>query len=334
MARRLRGLAVEGRRPPRAEQAVLVDGAEAGVVTSGNFSPILGHGIALAFLPPEVEEGAEVAIDVRGRGRARPGSSRPRSWPRGSVAHRRTGPGGRRMRRITMLAMVAVLALWARPAAVTTTTRAARTPRPPTTAATTDDGGDDDGGDDGGTDAATSGLVDEDCEFLLAGAYLNPLAAPQPGEPTDDFEETAEQLEAIADDAPDEIQDAMAHPGRGLRRDRRGLPGHRPLGPAELPGSRGAAEARGARRRRRRGVPGRPAQRSATGIEENCTAVAGDVAQPSPWAAAFSAFSWWCDCTAFITAAVAAFMNSGRFSAAQSRLAVVLSDERWNSGNT
>ncbi|MGK2946978.1 MAG: glycine cleavage system aminomethyltransferase GcvT [Acidimicrobiales bacterium] len=66
VARRLRGLAVEGRRPPRAEQAVLVDGAPAGVVTSGNFSPVLGHGIALAFLPPEVGEGSEVAIDVRG----------------------------------------------------------------------------------------------------------------------------------------------------------------------------------------------------------------------------------------------------------------------------
>jgi aminomethyltransferase len=66
VARRLRGLATEGRRPPRADQAVLVDGEPAGVVTSGNFSPVLGHGIALAFLPPEVEEGSEVAIDVRG----------------------------------------------------------------------------------------------------------------------------------------------------------------------------------------------------------------------------------------------------------------------------
>ncbi len=66
VARRLRGLTTEGRRPPRAEQAVLVDGAPVGVVTSGNFSPTLGHGIALAFLPPEVGEGSEVAIDVRG----------------------------------------------------------------------------------------------------------------------------------------------------------------------------------------------------------------------------------------------------------------------------
>ena len=45
---------------------MLVDGQPVGEVTSGNFSPVLEHGIALAFLPPEVEEGAEVAIDVRG----------------------------------------------------------------------------------------------------------------------------------------------------------------------------------------------------------------------------------------------------------------------------
>ncbi len=64
--RRLRGLEVEGRRPPRAEQVVFVDGRPAGVVTSGNFSPTLERGIALAFLPPEVEIGAEVGIDVRG----------------------------------------------------------------------------------------------------------------------------------------------------------------------------------------------------------------------------------------------------------------------------
>jgi aminomethyltransferase len=66
VSRRLRGLATAGRRPPRADQDVLVDGSPAGVVTSGNFSPVLGHGIALAFLPPEVGEGSEVAIDVRG----------------------------------------------------------------------------------------------------------------------------------------------------------------------------------------------------------------------------------------------------------------------------
>jgi len=64
--RRLRALTIEGRRPPRADQVVLVDGTEAGVITSGNFSPTLEKGIALAFLPPSVEIGDTVQIDVRG----------------------------------------------------------------------------------------------------------------------------------------------------------------------------------------------------------------------------------------------------------------------------
>ena len=64
--RRLRGIATDGRRPPRAECPVKIDGAEVGQTTSGNFSPVLGHGIALAFLPPDVEEGTAVEIDIRG----------------------------------------------------------------------------------------------------------------------------------------------------------------------------------------------------------------------------------------------------------------------------
>jgi len=67
ISRLLRGLAVDGRQIPRAGCAVLIDGAPVGEVTSGNFSPTLGHGIALAFLPPEVGLGAAVAVDVRGR---------------------------------------------------------------------------------------------------------------------------------------------------------------------------------------------------------------------------------------------------------------------------
>lgn len=67
VARRLRGLEVDGRRPPREGSKVLVDGAEVGVVTSGNFSPILGHGIALALLRPDLEPGDSVAVDVRGQ---------------------------------------------------------------------------------------------------------------------------------------------------------------------------------------------------------------------------------------------------------------------------
>jgi aminomethyltransferase len=37
-----------------------------GEVTGGNFSPTLGYGIALAFVPPDVAEGATLEIDVRG----------------------------------------------------------------------------------------------------------------------------------------------------------------------------------------------------------------------------------------------------------------------------
>jgi aminomethyltransferase len=67
VARRLRGLLGEDRRVPRAGCPVLVDGEPAGEVTSGNFSPTLGRGIALAFLPPAVADGTAVTIDVRGR---------------------------------------------------------------------------------------------------------------------------------------------------------------------------------------------------------------------------------------------------------------------------
>ena len=66
VARRLRGIATEGRRPPREGCPVLIDGRRAGALTSGNFSPVLGHGIGLAFLPPDVEDGTAVEVDVRG----------------------------------------------------------------------------------------------------------------------------------------------------------------------------------------------------------------------------------------------------------------------------
>jgi aminomethyltransferase len=64
--RLLRGIATAGRRPPRADCDVLIDGTPSGVVTSGNFSPVLGHGVAMAFLPPDVADGTAVQVDVRG----------------------------------------------------------------------------------------------------------------------------------------------------------------------------------------------------------------------------------------------------------------------------
>lgn len=66
VARRLAGLVTEGRRPPREGSPVLRDGSVVGEVTSGNFSPELGHGIALAFLPPDAAVGDHFKIDVRG----------------------------------------------------------------------------------------------------------------------------------------------------------------------------------------------------------------------------------------------------------------------------
>jgi aminomethyltransferase len=66
VTRRLRGIVTEGRRPPRTDQPVLIDGDPAGTVTSGNFSPQLGSGIAMAFLPPDVEDATTVEIDARG----------------------------------------------------------------------------------------------------------------------------------------------------------------------------------------------------------------------------------------------------------------------------
>lgn len=67
ISRRLVGIVTEGRRPARAGCPILIDGAVVGEVTSGNFSPVLGHGVALGFVPPATPEGASVIIDVRGK---------------------------------------------------------------------------------------------------------------------------------------------------------------------------------------------------------------------------------------------------------------------------
>ena len=66
VTKKLVGLFTEGRRPPREGSSILKDGAIIGSVTSGNFSPMLEHGIALGFVQPNTEIGDEVTIDVRG----------------------------------------------------------------------------------------------------------------------------------------------------------------------------------------------------------------------------------------------------------------------------
>ena len=70
--RRLRGLVTDGRQPPRHHDTVVWDGTPVGTVTSGNFSPVLARGIALALIDtaPDggaVADGAAVTVAVRGR---------------------------------------------------------------------------------------------------------------------------------------------------------------------------------------------------------------------------------------------------------------------------
>jgi aminomethyltransferase len=69
-ARRLLGLVTDGRQPPRHDDAVLRADDRVGSVTSGNFSPVLGHGIALALIdthPLVAGVGDQLDLDVRGR---------------------------------------------------------------------------------------------------------------------------------------------------------------------------------------------------------------------------------------------------------------------------
>ena len=64
--RHLVAVTTVGRRPPRADCAVLAAGSPIGTTTSGNFSPVLGHGIALVLCDRPVEVGTPITIDVRG----------------------------------------------------------------------------------------------------------------------------------------------------------------------------------------------------------------------------------------------------------------------------
>ena len=67
-ARILRGLVAVGRGIPRPGMRVMITAhLPIGEVTSGTFSPTLRKGIGLALLDAQVTDGAEVAVDVRGR---------------------------------------------------------------------------------------------------------------------------------------------------------------------------------------------------------------------------------------------------------------------------
>ena len=63
------GLVTAGRRSPRTGYAVLdpTTGERVGAVTSGAPSPSLGHPIAMAYVPVELQEpGTRLAVDIRG----------------------------------------------------------------------------------------------------------------------------------------------------------------------------------------------------------------------------------------------------------------------------
>lgn len=64
--RTLRGLVAEGRRPPREGYQVESGGHRVGNVTSGNFSPVLGRGIAIALLDTSagIAYGDEVSVRI------------------------------------------------------------------------------------------------------------------------------------------------------------------------------------------------------------------------------------------------------------------------------
>jgi aminomethyltransferase len=59
------GIVTEGRRPPRGGATVVVDGETVGEVTSGNWSPVLQCGMALARVAPWVRAAMPVTILVR-----------------------------------------------------------------------------------------------------------------------------------------------------------------------------------------------------------------------------------------------------------------------------
>ena len=65
VSRKLFGLQTEGRRPPRTGQLIVKDGKLLGEVTSGNYSPTLECGIAIALLDPKVSLGEKVTIQGR-----------------------------------------------------------------------------------------------------------------------------------------------------------------------------------------------------------------------------------------------------------------------------
>ncbi len=64
-SRRLVAFTTQGRAIPRAGYAVTTPGG-GGTVTSGNFSPTLGHGIGLAYVDPPPRDDSPMTVTIRG----------------------------------------------------------------------------------------------------------------------------------------------------------------------------------------------------------------------------------------------------------------------------
>ena len=72
------GLVMIDRGIPREHYPVLLKGEVIGETSSGGLSPVLGKGIALAYVKPDsVKEGETVEIDIKGRMR----KAEVKKWP-------------------------------------------------------------------------------------------------------------------------------------------------------------------------------------------------------------------------------------------------------------
>ncbi|MGA2124261.1 MAG: glycine cleavage system aminomethyltransferase GcvT [Acidimicrobiales bacterium] len=67
VARLLTGVATPDRQPLRDGGEVAVEGDVVGTLSSGNFSPVLGHGIGMGLLEPGLAPGQPVTVRLRGR---------------------------------------------------------------------------------------------------------------------------------------------------------------------------------------------------------------------------------------------------------------------------
>ncbi len=65
--RRLFGVELLEKGIPRQGYSCMKDGREIGTITSGSISPVLGHGIALAYLDGAIHEGEEIDVSIRSK---------------------------------------------------------------------------------------------------------------------------------------------------------------------------------------------------------------------------------------------------------------------------